>query len=36
MLAMDFNDDAGNQRPPIALRFFASNLAPTVELCLPD
>jgi len=29
MLAMVVNDDAGNQMPLGALRFFASMLAPT-------
>jgi len=29
MLAMELNDDAGSLTPRVALRFFASRLAPT-------
>ncbi len=35
MLAMDFNDDAGNLNKRGDGTFFASMLAPTVDRCRP-
>ena len=33
---MEVNDDAGSLTPRGALRFFASRLAPTGDVCLAD